>query len=75
MMQSLIFTHLVPMHRRWTMQELLHEHEGVAGVITAFVALVSLENDPLATQVLAGFRGHRRALMVKRVLGTDECVS
>lgn len=57
------------------MQELLHEHEGVAGVITAFVALVSLENDPLATQVLAGFRGHQRALMVKRVLGTDECVS
>lgn len=33
------------------MQELLHGHESVAGVITAFVAL-SLENDPLATQVL-----------------------
>lgn len=56
-MQSLIFTYLVPMQRQRTMQELLHGHEGVAGVITAFVALVSLENDPLATQTLVSFRG------------------
>lgn len=44
------------------MKELLHEHEGVAGVITAFVALVSLQNDPLATQVLVSFRGHSEGI-------------
>lgn len=49
-MQSLIFTHHIPMQWQRTMQELLHGYEGVAGVITAFVALVSLQNHPSATQ-------------------------
>lgn len=38
--QSLPFTHLIPLQRQKTMQELLHGYEGVAGVITAFVACV-----------------------------------
>lgn len=52
MMQSLIFTYLVLTQRRRAMKELLRGHEGVAGVTTAFVAFVTLEKDPRASQVL-----------------------
>lgn len=49
-MQNLIFTHHIPMQWQKTMQELLHGYEGVAGVITAFVALASLQNQSSATR-------------------------
>lgn len=51
------------------MQELLHEHEGVAGVITAFVALVSLENYPLANTSFSRFQRAPEGINGEKSLG------